>query len=197
MSTKSRACKRRYRHRVKCDECQKEMNSDYQETHKQNVHNGKKIKFSPLVESLQSKLGSFFTSTGTTVNQSAPEASGINSDVIECTPDDNSIQFSAGCIMESEPNVTNESDSEPRDGGQFEAFQANNVNIQTVIEPNGSTVKQVREPMIVMDENIDESVKQVKEPVIVMDEKPDESMVVDQKTLSVPVRDKFHYFAVF
>ena len=126
-------------------------------------------------------------STGTTVNQSAPEASGIISDVIECTPDDNSIQFYAGCITESEPNVTNESDSEPRDGGQFEAFQANNVNIQTVIEPNGSTVKQVREPMIVMDENIDESVKQVKEPVIVMDGKPDESMVVDQKTLSVPV----------
>ena len=79
MSTKSRASKRRYRHRVKCDECEKEMNSDYQETHTQNVHNGKKIKFSPLVESLQSKLGSFFMSTGTTVNQSAPEASGIKS----------------------------------------------------------------------------------------------------------------------
>ena len=138
---------------------------------------------------MQSKL-----STGTIVNQSAPEANGINSDVIECTPDDNSIQFSAGCITESDPNVTNESDSEPRDGGKFEAFQANNVHIQPVIEPNGSTVKQVKEPVIVMDENIDESVKQ---PVIVMDEKPDESMVVDQKTLSVPVRDKFHYFAVF
>ena len=127
---------------------------------------------------MQSKL-----STGTTVNQSAPEANGINSDVIECTPDDNSIQFYAGCITESDPNVTNESDSEPRDGGQFEAFQANNVNIQPVIEPNGSTVKQVKEPMIVMDENIDESVKQVKEPMIVTDK----SMVVDQKTLSVPV----------
>ena len=45
----------------------------------------------------------------------------------------------------------------------------------------------MKEPVIVMDENIDESVKQVKEPVIVMDGKPDESMVVDQKTLSVPV----------
>ena len=77
MSTRSRGCKRRYRHRVKCDECHKEMNPDYQETHTQNIHHGTKIKFSPLVESTQSELGSFFTSTvSNTINNSEPEASG-------------------------------------------------------------------------------------------------------------------------
>ena len=34
------------RHRVKCDERHKEINSDYQETHTQNIHYSKKIKCS-------------------------------------------------------------------------------------------------------------------------------------------------------
>ena len=77
MSTRSPGCKRRYCHRVKYEECHKEMNSDYQETHTQNIHHGKKIKFCHLVESAQSKLGSFFTSAvSNTINNSEPEASG-------------------------------------------------------------------------------------------------------------------------
>lgn len=81
------------------------MNSDYQETHTQNIHHGKKIKFSPLVESAQSKLGSFFTSTvSNTINNSEPEASGSS-------------------MNESEP-------SELRVASESNALQANSVSVQ-------------------------------------------------------------------
>ena len=51
--------KRRFRqHRIKCNECQSEINTDYRDIHARNVHNGKKIKFSPEVEPSQYQLHS-------------------------------------------------------------------------------------------------------------------------------------------
>lgn len=79
MSTKCRCQKRRYRHRVKCHEYQKEMNSDYQETHIQNIYHGKKVKFSFSMESSQSKLASFFVSKENAINKSDPADSGVDS----------------------------------------------------------------------------------------------------------------------
>ena len=55
--------KRAYRwYRVKCNECQKEMDADHANTHMKNVHSGKKVKLTPLVETSQSQIHSFFVS---------------------------------------------------------------------------------------------------------------------------------------
>ena len=55
--------KRAYRwHRVKCNECQKEMNADHANTHMKNVHSGKKVKLTPLVETSHSQIHGFFVS---------------------------------------------------------------------------------------------------------------------------------------
>ena len=65
--------KRRYRqHRIKCNECQSEINTDYRDIHARNVHNGKKIKFSPVVEPSQYQLHSFITSASTSTDTSGP-----------------------------------------------------------------------------------------------------------------------------
>ena len=55
--------KRQYRHRVRCEECNKEIDSDYKEVHSRLVHNGKKVKCHPVMESSnssQSKINTFF-----------------------------------------------------------------------------------------------------------------------------------------
>ena len=62
--------KRQYRHHVRCEECNKEIDSDYKEVHSRFVHNGKKVKCHPVMESSdssQSKINTFFVkSTMTT-----------------------------------------------------------------------------------------------------------------------------------
>ena len=69
----SQSRKRRYRHhRIKCNECQSEINTDYRDIHARNVHNGKKIKFSPVVEPSQYQLHSFITSASTSTDTSGP-----------------------------------------------------------------------------------------------------------------------------
>ena len=55
----SKSRKRSYRYRVKCEECEKEFDSDYVEAHSRIVHSGRKVKC--LVESSQLKLSGFFT----------------------------------------------------------------------------------------------------------------------------------------
>ena len=63
--------KRRYRqHLIKCNECQSEINTDYRDIHAKNVQNGKKIKFSPVVEPSQYQLHSFITSVSTSTDTS-------------------------------------------------------------------------------------------------------------------------------
>ena len=52
----SKSRKRSYRYRVKCEECEKEFDSDYVEAHSRIVHSGLKVKCPPVVESLQLKL---------------------------------------------------------------------------------------------------------------------------------------------
>ena len=52
--------KRRYRHRLVCESCKKEIDSDYKESHIKNIHNGDKVQFNIVLESNQSQLNSFF-----------------------------------------------------------------------------------------------------------------------------------------
>ena len=61
--------KRQYRHRVRCEECNKEIDSDYKEVHSRLVHNGKKVKCHPVMESSdssQSKISTFFVKSNMT-----------------------------------------------------------------------------------------------------------------------------------
>ena len=51
--------KRSYRYRVKCEECEKEFDSDYVEAHSRVVHSGRKVRCLPVVESSQLKLSDF------------------------------------------------------------------------------------------------------------------------------------------
>ena len=61
--------KRLYRHRVRCEECNKEIDSDYKEVHSRLIHNGKKVKCHPVMESSdssQSKISAFFPKSNMT-----------------------------------------------------------------------------------------------------------------------------------
>ena len=61
--------KRLNRHRVQCQECNKEIDSDYKEVHSRLVHNGKKVKCHPVMESSdssQSKISAFFPKSNMT-----------------------------------------------------------------------------------------------------------------------------------
>ena len=64
--------KRSYRHRVRCGECYKEIDSDYKDNHSRLVHNNKKIKCIPVesTDSFKSKISGFFLKSSTTVEHS-------------------------------------------------------------------------------------------------------------------------------
>ena len=64
--------KRSYRHRVRCGECYKEIDSDNKDNHSRLVHNNKKIKCIPVesTNSFQSKISGFFLKSSTTVEHS-------------------------------------------------------------------------------------------------------------------------------
>jgi hypothetical protein len=51
--------KRPYRQRVKCEMCNKVIDSDYKGTHVSKIHNGEKVKFSVVVEANQMQLTGF------------------------------------------------------------------------------------------------------------------------------------------
>ena len=56
-------------YRVRCEECNKEIDSDYKEVHSRLVHNGKKVKFHPVMESSdssQSKINTLFVKSDMT-----------------------------------------------------------------------------------------------------------------------------------
>ena len=62
--------KRSYRYRVKCEECEKEFDSDYVEAHSRIVHSGRKVRCLPVVESSQLKLSGFFSKSSAAVASS-------------------------------------------------------------------------------------------------------------------------------
>ena len=63
----SKSRKRSYQYRVKCEECEKEFDSDYVEAHSRIVHSGRKVKCLPVVESSQLKLSGFFSKSSAAV----------------------------------------------------------------------------------------------------------------------------------
>ena len=56
-----------YRYRVKCEECEKEFDSDYVEAHSRIVPSGRKLRCLPVVESSQLKLSGFFSKSSAAV----------------------------------------------------------------------------------------------------------------------------------
>ena len=64
----SKSRKRSYRYRVKCEECEKEFDSDYVEAHSRIVHSGRKVKCLPVVESSELKLSGFFSKSSAAVD---------------------------------------------------------------------------------------------------------------------------------
>ena len=59
----SKSRKRSYRQRVRCEECEKEFDSDYKDRHFRLVHNGRKVKCHPVPgssDSTQAKISGFF-----------------------------------------------------------------------------------------------------------------------------------------
>ena len=79
----SKSRKRSYRYRVKCEECEKEFDSDYVEAHSRIVHSGRKVKCLPVVESLQLKL------SVSSKSSAAVESPGQTQEVplVECSPE--------------------------------------------------------------------------------------------------------------
>ena len=63
----SKSRKGSYRYRVKCEECEKEFDSDYVEAHSRIVHSGRKVKCLPVLESSQLKLSGFFSKSSAAV----------------------------------------------------------------------------------------------------------------------------------
>ena len=101
MSSKSGPRKRAYRsHRAKCNECQAEMNADHANTHVKNVHGGKKMRFTPLVDVSQSQLRRFLVSTNATLAEpSSSETSCSNAT-------DSSMFTDIGASDESQPGLS-------------------------------------------------------------------------------------------
>ena len=96
----SKSRKRSYRYRVKCEECEKEIDSDYVEAHSQFVHSGRKVKCLPVVESSQLKLSGFFSKSSAAVEspgqtQEAP--------LVGCSPE--SEQRTISSTYESVTNI--------------------------------------------------------------------------------------------
>ena len=63
----SKSRERSYRYRVKCEECEKEFDSDYVGAHSRIVRSGRKVKYLPVVESSQLKLSGFFSKSSAAV----------------------------------------------------------------------------------------------------------------------------------
>lgn len=163
MSSTSSSRKRRYRqYRIKCDECESEMNTDYRDIHAKNVHNGKKIKFSPVVEPSQIQLHSFFTRTGASANIGQPLATTTGSftrgsDVSENTVEDDSIRKSID--IQSHPSLIDE----PVTGIELtDESKISNVNVDQ---------DQTGEPYVL---------------VTPTDDEIDELRILNQKTVHVP-----------
>ena len=85
---------------MKCEECEKEFDSDYVEGQSRIVHSGQKVKCLPVVESSQLKLSGFFSKSSTEVEspgqtQEAP--------LVGCSPE--SGQRTISSTYESVANI--------------------------------------------------------------------------------------------
>ena len=52
---------------MKCEECEKEFESEYVEAHSRIVHSGRNVRCLPMVESSQLKLSGFFSKSSAAV----------------------------------------------------------------------------------------------------------------------------------
>ena len=106
----SKSRKRSYRYRVKCEECEKEFDSDYVEAHSRIVNSGRKVKCLPVVESSQLKLSGFFSKSSAAVEspgqtQEAP--------LVGCSPE--SEQRTISSTYESVANIQPDPESIDQD----------------------------------------------------------------------------------
>ena len=124
------------------------MNTDYRDIHAKNVHNGQKIKFSPVVEPSQIQLHTFFTRPCTSANTGQCSAtvascSTPGSDISENTVEDDLICFSKDCTPFPEKAIEIQShlsvNDEPSPGTKpRDEFGISNANIDQVpdVQPN-------------------------------------------------------------
>ena len=105
----SKSRKRSYRYRVKCEECEKEIDSDYVEAHSQFVHSGRKVKCLPVVESSQLKL------SGISKGSAAVESPGQTQEapLVGCSPE--SEQRTISSTFESVANIQPDPESIDQD----------------------------------------------------------------------------------
>ena len=124
----SKSRKRSYRYRVKCEECEKEIDSYYVEAHSQFVHSGRKVKCLPVVESSQLKLSGFFSKSSAAVEspgqtQEAP--------LVGCSPE--SEQRTISSTYESVTNIQPDPESIDQDSLKPDASMGD---IQEPSEPS-------------------------------------------------------------
>ena len=102
----SKSRKRSYRYRVKCEECEKEFDSDYVEVHSRIVHSGRKVRCLPVVESSQLKLSGFLSKSSAAV-----ESPGQTQEVslVGCSPE--SEQRTISSTDESVANIQKDLES--------------------------------------------------------------------------------------
>jgi hypothetical protein len=148
------------------------MNTDYQDIHAKNVHNGKKIKFSPVVEPSQIQLHTFFTRPCTSANTgqcsvTVASCSTPGSDISENTVEDDLIRFSKDCTPFPEKAIEIQSHLSVND------------------EPSPGT--ELRDEFGISNANIDQ-VPDVQPDVLVTatDDVIDELRIIDQEMLCIP-----------
>ena len=96
----SKSRKRSYRYRVKCEECEKEFDSDYVEAHSRIVHSGRKVRCLPVVESSQLKLSGFCSKSSAAVESPGQKQ---EASLVGCSPE--SEQRTISSTDESVANI--------------------------------------------------------------------------------------------
>ena len=104
----SKSRERSYRYRVKCEECEKEFDSDHVGAHSRIVRSGRKVKYLPVVESSQLKLSGFFSKSSAAVESQTQEAPPVG-----CSPEDEQRTFSS--TYESVANIQPDPESIDQD----------------------------------------------------------------------------------
>ena len=88
----SKSRKRSYRYRVKCEECEKELDSDYVEAHSRIVHSGRKVRCLSVVESSQLKLSGFFSKSSAAVESPGQTQ---KASLVGCSPESEKCTISS------------------------------------------------------------------------------------------------------
>ena len=123
--------KRSYRHRIRCEKCQKDMNSDYKESHIKNKHNGQYVKFTIIQDQKQSRL--CFGLSSSTIPKS--EVLLLDSvDISSSIENDPEIKHITDTEKADSVNISSFIENDPELDNIIDAVNSNNVDISSSIE---------------------------------------------------------------